>query len=188
MRRRISRKNNLLIRRILVLAILLIVVAILLTSCSKNKENLENIEEELNSEVIVEGIDFSRIYYPDTENTYLYSEVKPINRPNIEEAIIKVFDELKAGPQQERLKKIISENVKVLSVKVEENICTIDLSQEFIDENTDNSTMRLYSVVNSICALPVVDLVKINIEGNESAVLGEYSLKDVFEENANIVF
>ena len=137
----------------------------------------------MDSEVIIEGVDFSKIYYPDTEDTYLYSEVKPINRPNIEEAIIKVFDELKAGPQQERLKKIISENVKVLSVKVEENICTVDLSQEFIDENTDNSTMRLYSVVNSICALPVVDSVKINIEGNESAVLGEYSLKDVLEEN-----
>ena len=118
-------------------------------------------------------------------------ELKYINKATVEEAVSKVFDELKTGPEQEKLYAIISEDVNVLSVKIEENICTVDLSSGFITSNSDSSRkemMALYSVVNSICALPGIDQVKINVEGNESATLGEYTLKDNFEADQNIVF
>lgn len=190
-RRRLSKKKNILIRKILILAVLLIAITVLLTSCNKNTDE-NNVEEVVEStESVTEGVVYSKVYFPDHENTYLYMELKYINKATVEEAVSKVFDELKTGPEQEKLYAIISEDVNVLSVKIEENICTVDLSSGFITSNSDSSRkemMALYSIVNSICALPGIDQVKINVEGNESATLGEYTLKDNFEADQNIVF
>lgn len=190
-RRRLSKKKNILIRKILILAVLLIAITVLLTSCNKNADE-NNVEEVVEStESVAEGVVYSKVYFPDHENTYLYMELKYINKATVEEAVSKVFDELKTGPEQEKLYAIISEDVNVLSVKIEENICTVDLSSGFITSNSDSSRkemMALYSIVNSICALPGIDQVKINVEGNESATLGEYTLKDNFEADQNIVF
>ena len=190
-RRRLSKKKNILIRKILILAVLLIAITVLLTSCNKNTDE-NNVEEVVEStESVTEGVVYSKVYFPDHENTYLYMELKYINKATVEEAVSKVFDELKTGTEQEKLYAIISEDVNVLSVKIEENICTVDLSSGFITSNSDSSRkemMALYSVVNSICALPGIDQVKINVEGNESATLGEYTLKDNFEADQNIVF
>ena len=190
-RRRLSKKKNILIRKILILAVLLIAITVLLTSCNKNADE-NNVEEVVEStESVAEGVVYSKVYFPDYENTYLYMELKYINKATVEEAVSKVFDELKTGPEQEKLYAIISEDVNVLSVKIEENICTVDLSSGFITSNSDSSRkemMALYSIVNSICALPGIDQVKINVEGNESATLGEYTLKDNFEADQNIVF
>lgn len=190
-RRRLSKKKNILIRKILILAVLLIAITVLLTSCNKNADE-NNVEEVVEStESVTEGVVYSKVYFPDYENTYLYMELKYINKATVEEAVSKVFDELKTGPEQEKLYAIISEDVNVLSVKIEENICTVDLSSGFITSNSDSSRkemMALYSIVNSICALPGIDQVKINVEGNESATLGEYTLKDNFEADQNIVF
>lgn len=190
-RRRLSKKKNILIRKILILAVLLIAITVLLTSCNKNADE-NNVEEVVEStESVTEGVVYSKVYFPDHENTYLYMELKYINKATVEEAVSKVFDELKTGPEQEKLYAIISEDVNVLSVKIEENICTVDLSSGFITSNSDSSRkemMALYSIVNSICALPGIDQVKINVEGNESATLGEYTLKDNFEADQNIVF
>lgn len=191
-RRRLSRKKNILVRKILILAILLIATAVLLTSCNKRADENDNIDDVVEStENVAEGVVYSKIYFPDHENTYLYMELKYINKATVEEAVWKVFEELKAGPEQEKLYAIITEDVNVLSVKIEENICTVDLSSGFITSNSDSSRkemMALYSVVNSICALPDIDQVKINVEGNVSATLGEYTLKDNFESDQNIVF
>lgn len=191
-RRRLSRKKNILVRKILILAILLIAIAVLLTSCNKRADENDNIDDVVEStENVAEGVVYSKIYFPDYENTYLYMELKYINKATVEEAVWKVFEELKAGPEQEKLYAIITEDVNVLSVKIEENICTVDLSSGFITSNSDSSRkemMALYSVVNSICALPGIDQVKINVEGNVSATLGEYTLKDNFESDQNIVF
>lgn len=190
-RRRLPKKKNILIRKILILAVLLIAITVLLTSCNKNADE-NNVEEVVEStESVAEGVVYSKVYFPDHENTYLYMELKYINKATVEEAVSKVFDELKTGPEQEKLYAIISEDVNVLSVKIEENICTVDLSSGFITSNSDSSRkemMALYSIVNSICALPGIDQVKINVEGNESATLGEYTLKDNFEADQNIVF
>lgn len=190
-RRRLSKKKNILIRKILILAVLLIAITVLLTSCNKNTDE-NNVEEVVEStESVAEGVVYSKVYFPDHENTYLYMELKYINKATVEEAVSKVFDELKTGPEQEKLYAIISEDVNVLSVKIEENICTVDLSSGFITSNSDSSRkemMALYSIVNSICALPGIDQVKINVEGNECATLGEYTLKDNFEADQNIVF
>ena len=134
-RRRLSKKKNILIRKILILAVLLIAITVLLTSCNKNADE-NNVEEVVEStESVAEGVVYSKVYFPDYENTYLYMELKYINKATVEEAVSKVFDELKTGPEQEKLYAIISEDVNVLSVKIEENIWTVDLSSWFIKSN-----------------------------------------------------
>ncbi|MGM9551475.1 MAG: GerMN domain-containing protein [Clostridia bacterium] len=133
-----------------------------------------------------------KLYFPD-DSMYYDVEIREINADindlvNLVETICR---EVIKGPTKEGLNASISGDVKVLSVSVENGICTIDLSEEFRTYNT-GGTMResiaIYSLVNSLCDLERVEKVKINIEGDSEAEFGgHFYLGDTFEFEPNMV-
>ena len=73
----------------------------------------------------------------------------------------------------------IPEGTSLLSVRMAENTCVVDLTAEFVDlaENHSSQTLAVYSIVATLSTLPYVEAVEILVEGNRpqyrSGLLGE---------------
>ncbi len=162
----------------LISVILSIAVIGILGACAINSG-----VEETNSQQIT-------LYFPDNEALYLHPEIRSVETGDkeIEKVII---EELVNGPKSGGLTAALVGGFEVLSVKNENGICTIDLSEEFSLKNTGGSaqeTFAVFSIVNSLCELDGVDNVKINIEGNENAEFGGHFMLDLpFEADMDIV-
>lgn len=73
--------------------------------------------------------------------------------------------------------KIIPEGTKLLGIETKDKICYVNFSKEFVNNAGSGSyetTMILYSVVNSLCELDTVDSVQILIEGKSDAEFGNF--------------
>ena len=80
----------------------------------------------------------------------------------------------------------IPENCKILSANLEGNILKIDLSEEFIQQEVSNGLDKLIlnSIVSTLTNLKEVNTIKINIENRTDAMLGQYSLTNMFSKNS----
>ena len=62
------------------------------------------------------------------------------------------------------------EDVEIYSVITRNKICYIDFSKEYIMSYLDiEDEVAIYSIVNSLCELPYISKVKINVDDNSSA-------------------
>lgn len=114
------------------------------------------------------------LYFSDENVMYLCPETRKIKTTD-ENLCKTVTEEVIKGPETADLIKPVSGDVKVLSAKTENKVCTIDLSKEFAKYNVGGSareSMAIYSIVSSLCALDGVDSVKINIDGNSNPDFG----------------
>lgn len=114
------------------------------------------------------------LYFSDENVMYLCPETRTIKTDD-ENLCKTVAEEVIKGPKSRDLIKTVSGDVKVLSAKTADKICTIDLSEEFSTYNVGGSakeTMAIYSIVSSLCALDGIDSVKINIDGNPNPDFG----------------
>jgi len=113
-------------------------------------------------------------YYPDDAVMYLCPETLTVSTRETE-FLETIVHTLINGPVSEELNPSISGKVNVLSATLEDNICTVDLSEEFAKHNTGGSTketMAVYSIVNTLCGIDGIEKVKINIGGNENPDFG----------------
>lgn len=130
------------------------------------------------------------LYFPDMNIMYLCGEERVFeNSDGIAKA---VAEGVIAGPESDELLPGITDDVKVLSASVDKDssTCVIDLSSEFAEKNTGGTTiemMAIYSIVNSLCSLPGVENVKINIEGDENAFFGHFDISEPIEPDKTIV-
>lgn len=115
------------------------------------------------------------LYFADADLLYLRPEKRTLEtKYGIEKA---VAEAVIAGPQTKDYLPSVTDDVKVISASVADGstTCVVDLSKEFALNNTGGSsaeTFAIYSIVNSLCQLPGIDNVKINIEGDSAAVFG----------------
>ncbi len=165
--------------------VLCFLVVVSMSACFKDTPAIEMPAED-ETEVIGEIVD---LYFPDENVFALTVEERVIEYvQNFEKAVV---EEVIKGPVDKKLNKAIYGDVKVLNVKTENGLCTVDLSKEFASFNAGGSTqelMAIYSIVNSLCALTTVDKVKINLEGlTDWDFGGHFYMGDVLEFDENIV-
>ena len=123
--------------------------------------------------------------YPDKEFLNLQKEERTITLTD-KGAEWDALEALYAGPQREDLMTILGGTpADILSVKTEGGLCTVDLSDAFVQQNTGGSTREgwaLSSIVNALCSLEGIDKVKFNVEGNTAAEYGgHFTLDEPFE-------
>lgn len=126
------------------------------------------------------------VYFMDASRQYV-PEIAQVDEKKMEKGIVEALGK---GPVNGAYTKAFDGDVKVLSVKTEEGLCTIDLSEEFVTYNTgdDKEAYAVYALVNSLCMLPDVEKVKINVKGDENYFLGErVDLSLPFEPDWNMV-
>lgn len=145
----------------------------------------ESTEAEEN--LITKNVTF---YFPDEDVMYLCPEVIPVTVSRdilVESVVCAVIN----GPVSKELRPSVSGNVQVLSVSVDDGLCTVDLSKEFSEYNTGGTTketMAVYSLVNTLCGLDEIQKVKINIDGNESPDFGgHFDLSEPFEADLTLI-
>ena len=78
-----------------------------------------------------------------------------------------VIDALFSYSEMNGLHRCIPEGTKVLSLRIEETNCVIDLTGEFLSgcENGQAQQLAVRSIVATLCALPEIDTVELLVEG-----------------------
>lgn len=124
-------------------------------------------EEEISQEQLRKTI--VSLYFISKENNNLSPEARLIDiKEVINTPYEKLINLLIEGPKNEKNKKIIPENTKLLKTYLERDCVTLDFSNEFLnfnkeDENEKNNLIN--SIVNTLTELTEVNKIKILING-----------------------
>ena len=145
---------------------------------SKNEETIveEYVpEEEITEEQLRQTI--VSLYFLDTQTNELVPEARLID---IKEMMTVPYEKLVnlliEGPKNEKNKKIIPDNTKLLRNYLEGDCLVLDFSQEFLNYNKENKNGKenlVNSIVNTLTELSEINKVKILIDGKENQEFNE---------------
>lgn len=131
---------------------------------------------------------YAKIYYANEEGTALVaSNLKiPYTGSEAEEKI--VLRQLISGPIEKGMQPVLSEKAEVRTVSVRDNVCTVDLSKEFLNKLPEVSEeVVVYSIVNTLAELPGIYQVQFLVEGKQEKLYEKIDLTQVFERNLNVI-
>lgn len=120
----------------------------------------------------------------DSGDFYLQAEERTI--PYTVGVARAAMEELFKGPSAgSALKAIFPDTVKVLSINVEDGICTVDVSKEIITDKTaqggagaEVEALALDSIANTLTEFPTIQKVKLLIEGAQSGMVDGLFIED----------
>lgn len=169
------------------LCIFTAVMMLFCTSCSKTADNSSKKEppkatqNEQKSEEIA-------LYFADSQGLKLKKEMRKISDEysSCQEAVV---SELIKGSKKDGRVSVIPEGTRLIGISVEDGLCTVNLSSEFIDNSNGGTafdTLSVYSVVNSLCATDGVDKVQFLIDGKTVEVYGNFIFDEPFEADNNL--
>ncbi len=173
---------------ILIVIILILIASLLIYKKASNKEgNIENeitpiqeMTEEQERQTMIS------LYYTNMETNTLMPEARKIDAKELLENPYKTLVELLIEkPKNEKLKSSIPEGTKVNNAVLKNDIVELDLSKEFIENqsaNLDEISLSIYSIVNTLTELNEVNAIKILIEGEENKKYNnvDFSLENTF--------
>lgn len=131
---------------------------------------------------------YATVYYANrTGDALIASNLKiPYSGSEAEEQI--VLRQLIAGPVEDDLYPVLSEETKVLGVSTRDGVCYVDLSAEFLDRLPEVSEeVTIYSVVNSLAELPGVYRVQFSVDGTQRRLYQTMDLTAQYERNLNVI-
>ena len=171
---------------IIVLVIAIAITGILLWSNrSKNmEENVIQPQEEITDEQMRTAL--VTLYYMNKETKELTPEGKMIDVKKLltdpYETLINLLIE---QPKNEKLQSAIPNGTKVLGAELKGDIVYLDLSNEFIENNSVEEKTIINAIVNTLTELNEVNGVKILINGQENKEFkgGKVNFKDTFTRN-----
>jgi len=129
------------------------------------------------------------LYFADESGTVLLPEDRTVTYRMDTPVEQLVVEQLIAGPQAAGHKAVISPDTRLLSVSVNENICYLNLSREFLTAIPDQDPyLTIYALVNSLSELLSVQRVQIAVEGSKDVLLREtISLDTLFERHLDYI-
>lgn len=111
----------------------------------------------------------ANLYFANENSNTLTKEERTVSLESENSLEYLVLTELLNGPSDIGSKRILSEKIKINSVDVTEGICIIDLSSDFVsrtEHNEMNEQLAVYSIVNTMTELPLINSVRLLIDGN----------------------
>lgn len=130
------------------------------------------------------------LYFPDNEEGKLKREERTVEVQNALSLEKTVINELIKGPAKKELSSSIPAATKLLGIETKDNVCFVNFSNEFVSKANSGSmatTLTLYSVVNSLCALENVESVQILINGETGVEFGNFVLDIPYEANEDFI-
>lgn len=128
------------------------------------------------------------LYFPDKNGEKLLLEKRTVNVQQTLSLEKTVVSELIKGPESKELAPSIADGTKLLNIETKDNVCYVNFSNEFRSKSSSGSTattLTLYSVVNSLCALENVSSVQILINGETGVEFGNFVLDIPYESSSN---
>lgn len=131
------------------------------------------------------------LYFSNRSGDFVVRETRNVHYSSNTTLERVVMEQLLAGPRTEGLLPILSSSVKVLDVSVDDNVCTVNLSKEFLSDRDDKSLLpevTIYGMVNSLCDVLDVDRVQFQVEGQSNVLYKTtLSLNGPFHRNSDII-
>lgn len=159
---------------IIVSVVIVAVVVCIFIYLNKKKYNasINEIEPEEEISLSQERKTMVSLYFKNKTTNNIEPEGRLVDvKDLVDNPYVTILNLLITGAQNEALEKTIPEGTIVNSAKIEGDILKIDLSQEFIDNQTEGEEQEMYtikSIVNSLTELSEVNSVKILINGEEN--------------------
>jgi len=142
------------------------------SSEEENQTQTEDGEDTSEGEITI------KVYYADPQVKDLIGETRTISSEN---KYVEALYELMKLPVDSGLIRLIPDTTIINSVKVEEDLARVDLSQNFVDDRATSETednMLIYSIVNTLTEFSEVDSVTFYIDGEKLNILGMVDLQN----------
>ena len=110
-----------------------------------------------------------KLYFADTNDRYLLPELRQTEPTDVTGAAEFVVDQLIAGPAEEGHGPVMPRGARRLNLRVENGLCLLDLSAEFVAEKPATEAgewMTVYALVNSLTELEGIESVQLLCEGS----------------------
>jgi hypothetical protein len=120
------------------------------------------------------------LYFPDMDAQKVWKEVRTLTIYNNEVAAAAIAG-LIAGTNNTTLSPSMPEGTRLLSINIDNGLCTVDFSKEFLDNHSGGSVgelMTLSSIVNTLTEFLEVTSVQIRVEGKTGETLGNILLDE----------
>lgn len=115
------------------------------------------------------------IYFSDEDGLYLKAEKRQIEKSSLELEAKAALDELFEGPENTALGATLPEGTKLLSIRIDGQTATVDLSKEVVQNHPGGSTgeiLTIYSIVNTLTLnFPEIKDVQILVEGQKKQTI-----------------
>lgn len=162
-----------------------------------NGKDVGNMSKESFIDMIGEKSDYMIdtnvvLYFADSSGRRLRklnNNIKSDGTQMLEELVIQRIIDGPLGSDKLGYYKTVNKKTKINRVAVNNNICYVDLNEEFLEREVDVSEdVIVYSIVNSLTELTTVNQVKITVNGEVLDVYSEYSkMSGVLERNYDII-
>ena len=170
-----------------IIAIITLILIIIAGIFIYNNVTIENTTEEYQDYTPQEEISEEQmrqtkviLYFENSETGELETETKIVDvNVLINEPYKEIINWLIKGPQSSNLKKLIPDGTALHDVKVEKSCAIINLSNEFLNYETDENKLKIInSIVNTLTNLKEINSVKFLINGEENENLLDIYLKN----------
>ena len=109
-----------------------------------------------------------RLFFPETETGSLLYESRTLQLYEGQTKAAAVLEALLHGPEDDALTAVLPEGTGVVSIRVDEGICYVNLTKEFVENMPESMQAQenvVYSLVKSLCSLSDIQAVQIAVEG-----------------------
>lgn len=128
------------------------------------------------------------LYLPDGRQRYLIKQTKTVEAMNETDKPRYIIERLLEASSEDAC---IPLETRLLSITVENGICTVNLSSAFVQNMKPNfaqERLAVYSIVNSLTEIPEITTVDIWIEGAPLEKLTFMHVPNALERNERIIF
>lgn len=150
-----------------------------------NESFIENPGEQINT------IQTSTIvlYFANKEGNGLVQETQEVHYSSNISMEKLVIEHLLQGPESGNAQSAIPAGTKLLSVSVLDGVCYVNLDEGFMNQNyAIEEPVVIYSIVNSLLEITMINKVQISVNGNGSGVYRDsFELGEMYERNLDYV-
>ncbi len=164
-----------------------------LTEATEPVETTLETTSESTSEVTAEsaGGEFGEVtinvYYANSTAEYLIGETRSVS---VENKFVDALNEMMKEPTDSMLVRLIPDTTKINGIVVEEGLCELDLSSNFVDDrfiSDAGDILLLYSVVDTLTEFPEINSVELYIDGTKLDTFGQLAISDPLFRRSDLI-
>ena len=121
----------------------------------------------------------ARLFFVNEKTDALAYESRTLQLHEGQTKAAAVLDALLEGPENAGLQPVLPEGTEVVSVRVDNEVCYVSLSKEFLEnipEGLQQQKNVVYSLVKTLCSLSDIQAVQIAVEGETLEYYGGISI------------
>ena len=120
-----------------------------------------------------------RLFFPARESGLLTSESRTLTLHEGDSAVEAIMSALMEGPQTESLSPLLPEGFQMLTVRVENGTCYLNLPRSdvsLLPEGLEAQQLLVRGLVNSLCSANGVDRIQLLLDGQVAASFGQVDI------------